>query len=372
MLGLYIHIPFCNKICPYCDFCKRVSTNEIKNNYIKAVLQEMKIKQLDKYAFDTVYIGGGTPSSLKIGQLEVLFSSLEKYIDLETLKEFTFECNPEDITKELANVLKKYAVTRVSIGVQTFVPKLQTTIHRYIKKSELTEKISYLKAVGITNISIDMMFAIPGEQMEDLEYDLTMIKNLDITHLSFYSLILEEHTVFHHLVSKKQLDLIDEELEAKMYHHICNALEKMNFTRYEISNFSKKGYQSIHNLIYWNCDEYMAIGTSGSSYYNNCRFKTTTKLSDYLNGVQNGEIILEEKVALDDNEKMNEFIILGLRKKEGINQNEFYKRFHINLKSKFNAITNLVSEGLLIENGNYIYIPQKHAYITNYIILKIL
>lgn len=372
MLGLYIHIPFCNQICPYCDFCKRVSTDKNKNNYLNALLEEMKLKKIDKYSFDTLYIGGGTPSSLTIEQLDTLFLALEKYIDLKNLKEFTFECNPEDITEKLANILKKYYVTRISIGVQTFTKKLQKIINRYITKSELIEKIDTLKMVGIDNINIDMMFAIPGETMEDLDNDLNTVKSLDIKHVSFYSLILEEHTVFNHLVNKNELTLVDEALETKMYHHLCNELEKIGLNRYETSNFAKKGYQSIHNLIYWNCDEYIALGLSGSSYYASHRFKTTTNLFDYFNGMKNGYIILEEDYFLDNDEKMNEFVILGLRKKEGINQNEFFKRFNIFLKDKFSNIDDLINKGLLVEKEDLIFVPQKYAYITNHIILKII
>lgn len=372
MLGLYIHIPFCDAICPYCDFCKRVSTNELKNKYVKALLEEMKLKKLDKYSFDTLYIGGGTPSSLTIEQLETLFIALNQYIDLKNLKEFTIECNPENIITEYAKVFKKYDVTRVSIGVQTFSTKLQNVIKRYITKEQLIEKIKILKEIGIDNINIDMMFAIPGETMEDLDNDLNTLKSLDIKHLSFYSLILEEHTIFHHLVNKNELTLIDETLETKMYHHLCHALDKMHFTRYETSNFSKKGYQSLHNLIYWNCDEYIALGLSGSSYQNSRRQKTTTNLSNYFEGIKNSNIILEEDVILDDNEKINEFLILGLRKKEGIDQNEFFKRFNIFLKDKFININDLIGEGLLVEKGDFIFVPQKYAYITNHIILKII
>lgn len=372
MLGLYIHIPFCDTICPYCDFCKRVSSKNVKTKYIKALSEEMKCKKLDKYTFDTLYIGGGTPSSLQGEDLEYMFQSLNTYIDFTRIKEFTFECNPLDITVELCALLAKYHVNRVSIGVQTFQKHLQDRIKRHITPRQLQEKLILLKQFQITNINIDMMFAIPGESFVDLKLDLQTIKELDIQHISYYSLILEEHTLFYHLVQRKQLELMDETLETNMYHHICHSLEKMGFKRYETSNFAKKGYESIHNLIYWNCEEYIALGLGASSYYHSIRSTTTSNMQDYLEGLRHNHIILEEETELSIEEKMKEIVILGLRKKDGIDEKKFFQLFHINIKNQFQSIPSLIEEKMLIEKNNHLYIPQRYVYITNHIILKIL
>lgn len=372
MLGLYIHIPFCNSICPYCDFCKRVSSEKVKQTYLKALLEEMKIKKLDAYAFDTLYIGGGTPSSLQIDDLEKLFQSLSKYIDLKSMKEFTFECNPLDITPKLCTILAKYHVNRVSIGVQTFQKKLQRVINRYITIEEIKEKISLLQSVKITNVNIDMMFAIPSQSFSDVESDLKKLLELDIQHISYYSLILEEHTIFSHLQKAHKLECIDEKLEAKMYHHICHTLEKGGFNRYETSNFSKKGYESLHNLIYWNCEEYIALGLGASSYYHSIRSTTTTHMQNYLDGIQKNVVVLQEEIKLSIEDKMKETVILELRKKEGIDEKKFYQLFHIDIKCKFQSIYSLIGDGLLVEEKNYLFIPQKYVYITNHIILKII
>lgn len=372
MLGLYIHIPFCHSICPYCDFCKSVSNENKQKEYVKALCTEMKIKNIDNYSFNTVYIGGGTPSSLPLKLLEILLEELNKTINLKNLKEFTIEVNPQDINEELVKLFSKYHITRVSIGVQTFVPKLQNLINRFITKEELIEKIRLLNQYQITNINIDLIYAIPTQNMKDVDYDLSIVTKLNISHISYYSLILEEHTVFYHLYKQKKLHLISEDLEAKMYHHICNFLKKNKFNRYETSNFSKKGYRSIHNLIYWNCDEYLSLGASGSSYYNHCRFTTTYNINNYIKGAEINKIELEEKNELSQQDEEHEMIILGLRKRNGINIKKFYQKFARTIFDAFPNINHLIEEGSLKLNNNQLYIPDKYVYITNHIILKII
>ncbi len=372
MLGLYIHIPFCKKICSYCDFCKMVSSKNVRNNYLNALYEEMKLKKINNYQFDTLYIGGGTPSSLTIDELAYLFSSIEEYVDLKNLKEFTIECNPEDITDEFCKLIKKKYITRISIGIQTFNEDLQNIINRNFDFNSLKEKILLLRSHSFDNINIDMIYALPNQTKEMLDEDLNMLLQLDINHISYYSLILEKHTVLHHLLEKNKISLSSEKLENLMYHHICHILEKNGFKRYEISNFAKKGYQSLHNLIYWNCEEYIGLGLNSSSYYHNIRSTTTYQMKEYLQSVNNGEIALAEKNTLSKKDKMEEEVILGLRKKAGIDKKRFYNKYHLNIEDYFTNIPNLKKDGLLIEKNNHLSIPQKYVYITNHIILKII
>ena len=216
------------------------------------------------------------------------------------------------------------------------------------------------------------MYAIPSQTLEDVDIDLSIVTKLNITHISYYSLILEEHTIFYHLVKQNKLKLISEDLEAKMYHHICNILRKNKFNRYETSNFAKKGYRSIHNLIYWNCDEYLSLGASGSSYYNHCRFTTTNNINKYIQGINNHKVELDETINLSMQEEKNETIILGLRKKQGIDINRFKQKFGISIFDAYPNINYLIEEGSLKLNYNHVYIPDKYVYITNHIILKII
>ena len=372
MLGLYVHIPFCNKICPYCDFYKLVASDNLKKKFVNALSQEMKIKNLDKYFFDSLYIGGGSPSCLKLDLLEELFSNLSHFIDLKNLKEFTIEVNPSDITEEMVILLSKYHITRVSIGIETFSPKLQKLINRFISYKELERKIHILHKYHIENINIDLMYALPSETFEDLDNDLKLITQLKPTHISAYSLILEERTIFYHLYVNNKLTLIDDKMESRMYHHVCNFLTKNGYFHYETSNFAKKGYESIHNLIYWNCEEYIAIGPSASSYLNSYRFKNIDNLNKYLEGINNNKLITSENDYITFEEKMKEEIILGLRKCNGISKSNFLKKYSIELFDAFPKIKNLIIEGLLKEKNDKFYIPQKYFYIGNYIILKIL
>ena len=372
MLGLYIHIPFCNQICPYCDFYKMVASDKTKESLINALLQEMKLKNIDKYTFNSVYIGGGSPSCLNINLLNKIFSELNKSIDLKKLDEFTIELNPNDITNELINLLKKYHISRVSIGVQTFNEKLQKIINRPFDKNILNEKILKLKEAGINNINLDMIYAIPQQTINEFEKDLDDAISLNPNHLSVYSLILEEHTIFYYLYTKGKLQLIDEDTESQMYKLLCDKLKKNNFIHYETSNFSLAGYQSKHNLIYWNCDEYIGIGPAASSYFNNYRITNINNMQEYINYVNTNNENYLEKTFISKEEAMNEYIMLGLRLTSGISKSKFFERFNINIKEKFKQIDQLIQENLLIEKDDFIFIPENLFYISNYIITKII
>lgn len=372
MLGLYVHIPFCKKICPYCDFYKMVSNQDKKQNYIKGLSQEMKLKNLSDYSFDTVYIGGGTPSSLSLDLLEELFINLSNNINLDNLKEFTIEANPEDITEDFVKLIHQYNVSRVSIGTQTLNSRLQKLISREFSYEELKLKIKLLQKFDINNINLDLIYSIPGQTFEEFCDDLDKVISLDINHISAYSLILEEHTIFYHKYLKGDLKLNSEDLESKMYKQLIKKLTSNNFIHYEVSNFAKKGYQSLHNLIYWNCDEYVAIGVSASSYVNNIRQTNCKNMNKYLIGLSDNKIYLDEESYIDKEEAKKEWIILGLRKIKGIDKNKFALKFGENLKDAFLSIQPLINEGLLKENKNYLYIPKKYLYISNHILIKIL
>ncbi len=371
MLGLYIHIPFCKKTCPYCDFFKNVSGDAKKNIFVNALLEEMKIKKLSKYSFDTLYIGGGSPSCLPLFLLEKIFKQLDSYINLKQLREFTVELNPDDISEALVLLLKNYHVNRVSIGVQTFSPKLQHVIKRYITFDELATKLSLLRSHQLNNINLDLMYAIPGETMEDLDLDLNLLLKLQPTHVSAYSLILEEHTIFYHLYQKNKLTLVKDNEESKMYHHLCHILTNNHFFHYEISNFAIKGCESMHNLLYWNCDEYLALGPSASSYFNSYRFKNTSNMRKYLDGIASTKLVLDENEFISHDEKMKEELILGLRKSSGISVQKFKNKFSLDPIVVFPNIKKLLNEGLLKQKEDNIYIPQKHFYLTNHILVKI-
>ena len=372
MVGLYIHIPFCNQVCPYCDFYKMVASTKLKSTLINALLEEMKLKKLNNYTFNTLYIGGGTPSSLDICLLDKLLGGISKYVDLQQLEEFTIEVNPSDITNELVELLVKYNVSRISIGVQTFNSKLQKIINRIFDYKVLEEKIHLLRTNNINNINLDLIYAIPSETIDDVISDLNKAISLNPTHLSVYSLILEEHTIFYHQYLKGKLKLISEEEESLMYKHVCDTLKDNNFIHYETSNFSKSGYESKHNLIYWNCDEYIGIGPAASSYINNYRITNINNLNQYLEYIYKNKESYLEKEYISDDESMKEYIMLGLRKVKGISKLSFKNKYKIDIKKQFPKIIELINEGSLIETDEQIYIREDLFYISNHFIAKII
>ena len=361
-IGCYIHIPFCESICSYCDFCK----NFYNEKQVDAYLKELEIEIEDSYSklpTDTLYIGGGTPSSLNIKQLEKLFEIINKKLDLSILKEFTIECNFENTTIEKINLFKKAGINRISFGLESINGDILKILERDANKENITKLINYCNKIGINNVNIDLMYAIPNETLKILEDDLDFILSLNINHISTYSLILEDHTK----LKINNIKYIDEELDAKMYELICSKLE--NWDHYEISNFAKhKSYRSNHNLKYWHNEEYYGFGLGSSGYEGNIRYTKTKSLSKYLSG----DYINKDSIEyLSPKDKIYYDIILNLRTKEGIDLEKFSKIYKKNLKDYYDY-TDLVKNNLLIEKDNHLSIKEDLWYISNSIIIRFL
>ena len=258
--AVYIHIPFCKKICSYCDFCKMYYHQEYVSNYLKALETEID-KRYQGEIVDTIYIGGGTPSVLSVLQLKELFRIIKRIKKSKNI-EFSFEINFDSIDEEKLVLLKENGVNRLSFGLETLSPKGQRLLNRVNKKERIKKIISKAKELGFNNINIDLIYAFPGETKEDLKKDLDFIISLDIEHISTYSLIIEEHTILY----IDGVENISEDLDAEMYEYIYNRLVKEGYIHYEISNFSKNGKESRHNLCYWNNEHYYGFGMGASSY----------------------------------------------------------------------------------------------------------
>ena len=349
----YIHIPFCNTICSYCDFCKFLKNTEWVDKYLISL--ESEIKTLYKgEILNTLYIGGGTPSCLNSEELSKLFDIL-KVFELNKTYEFTFECNIENITEELLISLKNNRVNRISIGVETFNNKYLEFLNRHHTKDSAINTINLVKKY-FDNINVDLMYAIPGETLEELESDIDILLNLDIPHISTYSLIIEENTKLY--IDKTKY--IDDELDYNMYCLIINKLKDYN--HYEVSNFSKDGYESKHNLTYWNNDEYYGFGCGASGYIDNIRYDNTRSIISYIKG----KYLLDSNKLSKEETISNEFI-LGLRKMSGINKNTFKSKYNIDIKS-IDTVNKLLNENKLIEDSNNIYINPEYIYTSNYIL----
>ncbi|MDD3187630.1 MAG: radical SAM family heme chaperone HemW [Bacilli bacterium] len=357
-MSIYIHIPFCNKICSYCDFCKMLYYKKWVNSYLEELKKEIE-KEYKQDTIKTLYIGGGTPSSLSIKELEILFKIINQ-IKLDNTYEFTFECNIDDLDEEKLKLLFKNKVNRLSIGVQTFNKNHLKILNRNHNYKEVAETINLAKTIGFNNINVDLIYAIPNQTIKELKEDLDLFTSLNIEHISTYSLMIEPHTRLY--INKTEQ--IDEDLDYEMYNYIINYLKNKGFNHYEISNFAKKNKESKHNLTYWNNENYYGFGLGASGYINKTRYDNVKSLNKYLNGIYK----LNEEI-LDKNKTIENELILGFRKMEGINIDAFNNKYNIDILSN-KIIQKLIKERKLINENNYIYIKPEYIYISNDILVN--
>ena len=357
----YVHIPFCTQICYYCDFSKVFIKNQPVDSYLEHLLQEFHSYDIQKLR--TLYIGGGTPTALSAPQLEVLLDGLTKNLDLSVLEELTIEANPGDLDEYKIAVLKNSAVNRVSLGVQTFDDKMLKKIGRSHLERDIYENIDRLKLAGFDNISIDLIYALPGQTMDQVKDNVAKAIALDIPHMSLYSLILENHTVFMNRMRRGKLPLPKEEVEAEMFEYIIAELEHAGFEHYEISNFSKHGFESRHNLMYWDNAEYYGIGAGASGYVNGVRYKNHGPIRHYLKAVEEGNArINEEHLSL--REQMEEEMFLGLRKKTGVSKARFEEKFGTSFENVYGQVVrDLCHQGLLQVEGQQIRMTKKGLFL---------
>lgn len=356
--SVYIHIPFCNYICNYCDFCKFYYDEKIVDKYLKVLEEEIKSRYMGE-TINTIYIGGGTPSSLNIRYLQKLFDIINIF-NLKEEYEFTVECNPDNLTLEKIKLLAKYKVNRVSLGVQSFNNDVLKTLGRKHTKNDVINVVKLLKDNQINNINIDLIYGV-NENIKIIEEDLDDFLNLNISHLSYYSLIIEEHTI----IGINNRNYINEDIEYQMYKYIENRLEKAGYEHYEISNYAKKGYQSLHNLTYWNNNYYYGFGLSAVSYLEDKRIINTKNMGLYLENKYIYDIIKETR-----EDKIKNEVMLNLRKLSGLNLNTFYNKYSNNFYDVFN-IRDLMEKKILIEEWGNIKINKECMYISNKIIMEI-
>lgn len=358
----YIHIPFCTQICYYCDFSKVFIKNQPVDEYLSALMEEVKFYDLP--ALRTLYIGGGTPSALSADQLDYLLTNLENVLDLSQLEEFTIEANPGDLTADKIEVLKKSKCNRVSLGVQTFDDRMLKKIGRSHNQAQIYETIASLKAAGFHNISIDLIYALPGQTMEQVKDNVAKALELDIPHMSLYSLILENHTVFMNRQRRGNLHLPNEDVESDMFDYILRELEKNGFEHYEISNFTKPGFESRHNLMYWDNAEYYGLGAGASGYLDGMRYRNRGPIQHYLKSIpEKGHSRLHEEF-LSKTEQMEEEMFLGLRKKTGVSIERFEEKFGISFEERYGQVVrDLINEGLLQEENHWLRMTKKGLFL---------
>ena len=378
-VGIYVHIPFCKHKCYYCDFISFADKNSLIDEYIKWLNYEIKEvgqgnrldyeNKLDDLVFvKTIYIGGGTPSFIESKYITEILKTIKENFVVDEDAEITMEMNPGTVNE---NKLKDYyncGINRLSIGLQETNNALLKEIGRIHTYEDFKNTYSLVRNVGFKNINVDLMLGLPNQNILDLENSINKILDLDPEHISVYSLILEENTVLKNKVDQGILTLPEDEMERKMYYTVKNMLENNGYIHYEISNFAKKGFESKHNLDCWSQKEYMGFGAAAHSYTNNFRFSNIENIEEYINNFKNNKeednLIFHEKQNRES--KMKEYMMLGLRKIEGVNIQQFKNKFVENPIFIFRKeIEKLVNEKLLEVNENFIKLTKKGLDLAN-------
>ncbi|MBD7983104.1 oxygen-independent coproporphyrinogen III oxidase [Sporosarcina sp. Sa2YVA2] len=351
MRGLYIHIPFCHQICHYCDFNKVFFKNQPVDEYIESIDNELAIMVQEGHSFnnvETVFFGGGTPTALSEKQLDRLLEIVHQYIDVKSLREFSTEANPDELTTGKLAVLKNGQVGRLSIGVQSFDEQLLKRIGRTHGANDPVKVIQDAREIGFDNISIDLIYALPDQTIKQWKDTLDIALELDLPHYSGYSLIVEPKTVFYNLMNKGKLPLPGEDAETEMFSMLMERMAQAGKHQYEISNFAVLGRESIHNLIYWDNDEYAGIGAGAHGYLKGQRYANIGPLKKYMEKTNVNLRPVMEIHEVTPTESMEEEMFLGLRKMEGVSMGAFQSKFNLQLTEVYgSALKDLSGKGLL-------------------------
>lgn len=363
MKGLYIHLPFCQQKCSYCDFVSFTNHLPQIDRYLGVLKREMG--EYQGACIDTVFIGGGTPSILSGRQLDSLLKEVHRVFEVKKNAEITIEANPNTLSSEKMHVLLKNGVNRLSVGVQSFDDEELKRIGRIHNAQMAYTTVCEAKKLGFNNINLDLMTALPGQTLQSLRKTLETALTLSPQHLSCYSLILEEGTPLFQQYQKGGLSIPEEETDREMYHEMCEQLKQHGFEQYEISNFAKPGRECRHNLKYWKCDEYIGVGTAAHSYLGHCRFANTSDFEEYLKG----HFHTEQRQMLTREDEMAEFIIMGLRMIKGIHTEEFLRRFGISFEVHFeDIIKKHLQNGFLAKKANRYFLTSKGLDVSNAIL----
>lgn len=367
-ISAYIHIPFCEHICYYCDFNKVFLEGQPVDEYIEMLLREMTL-QLEKTPIKsapTLYVGGGTPTSLTAKQLERLLSGIVERFPMETVTEFTVEANPGDLTADKLAVMQNYQVNRLSMGVQTFDDRLLKKIGRRHTSADVYETMAFLEKADFRNVSIDLIYALPGQTLAGFRETLQRAIELDLPHYSLYSLILENKTMFMNWVRQGRLTLPDQEEESQMFEETILAMEKAGRKQYEISNFALAGKESEHNKVYWHNEHYFGFGAGASGYVGDTRYKNFGPIQHYLSPLRENKLPVYDKETLTVKSQMEEEMFLGLRLKEGVSASRFAEKFQRSIQEVYGKV--LAEEqqaGLLEVTGDRIHLTETGLLIGN-------
>lgn len=360
-LGIYVHIPFCKQKCSYCDFVSYSNKNDFVEQYIEMLKQEIKNSTTTEYEITTIYFGGGTPSYIEDSYIVDILETIKQSYNISKDVEITIEVNPGTVTEEKLQKYIKAGINRISIGLQSCNDNLLKTIGRIHSYEEFLNTYELARKVGFKNINVDLMIGLPNQNLKDVKYSLEKIIELKPEHISVYSLIIEEGTLIERKIESGELELPNENLERKEYWEVKKTLEEFDYKHYEISNFAKPGYESKHNVNCWEQKEYIGFGTAAHSYVDNKRFSNVETIEEYL---QKNEPIVHEIQDLENQKK--EYMLLGLRKIDGIKISKFKNKFGTNPILEYkDQLNKLVKEKLIEIDLDEIKLTQRGIDLAN-------
>lgn len=352
-ISLYIHIPFCDSKCYYCDFTSFVGMNHKLDDYIKALILELDLykNKMRDYSIETIFIGGGTPSAISASYIYLIMEYIYINYNCHDLKEITIESNPGSLSKDKIKIYKEVGINRISLGAQSFDDILLNLIGRTHSSKDIYDSVYILRENGFSNINLDLMFGLPNQNLESHMRSISKAIELDVEHISNYSLILEKGTHLYNMYNDGKINIVSDKLDREIYHKSLEYLVNNNYLHYEISNYCKKGFQSLHNLSYWNVDKYLGLGIASHSNMNGKRFYNTSNLDKYISLINKGILAIEGVKKIDKIEEISEYCIMGFRKIKGINKEKFKDRFKQDIEDIYLKEINKNERNGLIRNG---------------------
>lgn len=334
-IGLYVHIPFCQKLCHYCDFLTFEDQDDVIPQYVDYLIKEMQLYQDRDYILDTIYFGGGTPSHLEADLMAKIMDGIYATFKVTDDCEVSIEMNPESVTEEKIKTYQAKGFNRFSMGVQSFDPKVLQIMGRLHSRQTAIDKFHLLRDLGCDNVSIDLMFNNPRQDMDILNRDIDQAIELNPNHISYYSLMIKDNTNFQRWLKAGRIKLFDEKTDRDMYHNIQDRLSQAGFNQYEISSFARDGKESRHNKKYWQLENYLGVGMGASSNIDLRRFTNTRRFKDYFAAIDQGQMPVESSEMMDLEEREKEFIMLNMRLRKGFDISVINQRFGIDFKEKY-------------------------------------
>lgn len=370
-VGCYIHIPFCEKKCYYCDFAAFPGLENRIEPYIKNLIKEISLyRERMDLVIDSIYIGGGTPSYINPRLIEKIVNEIYKFKN--DIKEFTIEANPKSLDKEKLKIYKNLGINRISLGVQSFDDDVLKKIGRNHTRKTAIKDIEMIRNAGFDNLSFDLMLNLPGQDFSSVKKDLNMVKKLMPKHISWYSLILDKGSRFYALNKEGKLNLMDGDLEVDIFSYLIDELEKIGLSRYEVSNFAQEGFKSFHNKKYWNEEGYLGVGLAAAGFLSNVRYNNTRNLTIYDKFLKENKLPIVNKEFIDRKENEKEYIIFKLRETGGINIAEFKKRYGVDFLEKYKDQISKFSDDDFFDIGENFKFTEKGMSLSNEFFIEII